>query len=145
MTRMNSTIAAQTAREIRRKLKSVNLAPGAIRSKTYSGGNSITITFTDASPSAIKEIHQICQPYIMGHFDAMNDSYVYDNHPGHDGLQVKFLHVNNNMSPQMSQQIDTFGRQRFRYYEPNRDRHRLFTGSLPHFWDQRQAEAPTQA
>ena len=145
MTRINSTIAAQSAREIRSKLESANLAPETTRSKTYSGGNSITITFTDASPSTIKEIQQICQPHIMGHLDGMNDSYVYDNHRGHDSLQVKYFHIDNKMSPQMSQQTDTFGRERFRDYEPSRDRKRLFTGHMPHFRDQQKAEELTQA
>ena len=140
-----ATIAAQAARQIRSKLKIADLTPESVRSKTYSGGDSITVAFTDASPSTVKLARQTCQPHLMGHFDPMTDSYIHDRHRDPNLPRVYFIHVNNQMSPQMGQQIDAFGQEHFQDYDPNRDRHRLFAGDLPHFWDQHPAKAVTSA
>lgn len=86
------TTAALTAKAIRKELK--EKFPNVrfrVFSENYSLGNLVNIIFTDPTIRHA-DVWNICEKYQEGHFNAMTDSYEYDNKI--EGLpQVKFVTV----------------------------------------------------
>ena len=102
------TTAARAAAAIRAQLKSTGLA-FTITSKNYSGGNSVTIRLTDAKPAIVALVKELTGKYQIGHFDGMDDSYVYSNRNA-DLPQVQFAFVENDMTDATRQRVYDFGR-----------------------------------
>lgn len=91
---------AQVATLCRQYCKSINVA-ASVRSKSYSGGNSVTIHLENIHPDIIKKIENHCGQYQAGHFNGMEDIYEYSN--TNDGPQVKFIFVENAWSDEYYQ------------------------------------------
>jgi len=89
------TEAAKVAKMIRQQLKKAGIK-ARVTSKTYSGGDRVNIDLKDQPPWVIDAINSGVSKYIMGHFNGMDDIYEYSN--ANDGLQVKFIFVNNEFS-----------------------------------------------
>lgn len=91
---------AKAAAMIRKELKT-NGINATVRSKSYAGGSSITVSVNqDITPAAKREIEFYCGQFEQGHFDGMTDCYEYSN--CRDDLpQVKFVFVNVNYSDEM--------------------------------------------
>jgi hypothetical protein len=88
---------AAVAALIRAKLKKHGI-PGSVRSKSYSGGESVTVSIdSDILPATRKAIEAFAHGFQYGHFDGMTDSYEYSN-SREDVPQVRFVFVNVNYS-----------------------------------------------
>lgn len=130
--------AAKAARDIRRKFKVKGIV-ARVRSSNFAGGDSIRVDLTDAPPSVFAEAAQIAHLHQYGTFDGMTDSYSYDrSHPNLN--QVRFVHVNNNMSDAMVARIVAFCEERYNDYGDRAEyermalRHHTFEGQ-PHVLD----------
>lgn len=93
------TDAAKVAKEIRTKIKELGIK-ASVKSKNYSGGDSVTVYVSDIRPEIEKQIEEICKPYQMGHFDGMTDCYEYSNW-NKDIPQTKYLFIENRPSDEM--------------------------------------------
>ncbi len=101
MTKQTSSHAG-AAKLIRAELKKRSIK-GRVNSKSYSGGNSITVTIEqDINPEAVKSISDFCDQFEYGHFDGMDDSYHYSNRRD-DIPQVKFMFVSVDYSEKIRQ------------------------------------------
>lgn len=99
------TNAANAAAWIRTELKKAY--PGlkfTCRSETYSGGNSVRVTYTDQPAEKHKAIEALLAKYEYGHFNGMDDIYEYSNRR-EDVPQVKYLFVTNEMSDEKRQEL----------------------------------------
>ncbi len=65
--------ARNTRRELKAKFPGVKFS---VRSKGYSGGNDINVSWTDGP--TVKEVQKITSKYEEGSFDGMTDCYNYD-------------------------------------------------------------------
>jgi hypothetical protein len=93
--------AAQVAKLIRAELKKMGVK-GSVRSKNYSGGDSVSLDVTDQPPWVIEEIEAFTDKFQYGHFDGMQDLYEYSNRRD-DIPQTKFLFVTNNYTKETCQ------------------------------------------
>lgn len=76
MTNTTKTEAAQVATLIRAQLKKAFPGmPFAVRSKNYSGGDSVTVGWTNGP--AVDAVQAIAEKFEAGSFDGMTDSYTY--------------------------------------------------------------------
>lgn len=67
---------SDTAKEMRKELKRVwPSVKFSVRSKSYSGGCSIRVEYTDGPTT--KQVDEVIQKYQAGDFDGMTDSYSY--------------------------------------------------------------------
>lgn len=91
-----TTTAATAAAAIRAELK--NAFPGikfSVRSETYSGGNSVNVSYIDGIDE--KRVEKLLAKYQYGHFNGMED--IYENTNRRDDIpQVKYLFVRREMS-----------------------------------------------
>jgi len=104
-------ISAQTAKAIRAELKKA--FPGIkfrVTSKSYSGGNSVSIDYTDGVLTS--EVKDVVSKYEAGHFDGMTDSYEYSN-TNADLPQVKFVMVSREMSDDAQEKIFQYIKENF--------------------------------
>jgi hypothetical protein len=70
---------ALAAAAIRAELKRHNI-PASVTSNGYSGGSSVRVRIKkDILPATLKEIEMFCDHYVYGHFNGMDDSYIYSN------------------------------------------------------------------
>lgn len=99
----NTTTAATAAKEIRKELKAkFPTVKFTVKSKSYSGGNSINITWFNGVTES--DVNEITSKYEMGHFDGMTDMYEYSN--SRDDLpQVKYLFLNRNYTQEVMQSV----------------------------------------
>lgn len=89
------TEVAQAAALIRKELKTnLPAVKASVTSKSYSGGNSITVDVTGASDEATALIERIVAKYRRGNFDGMTDSYEYNNR-NREIPQANYVFVNN--------------------------------------------------
>jgi len=96
------TESAKAASIIRKELKANGLNV-TVKSKNYSGGNSIDVTIhKDLTPAGVKEVTAYCDQFEMGHFDGMRDLYEYSN-TRNDIPQVKFVFVHVDYSDEIHQ------------------------------------------
>jgi len=97
------TIAAQTAQEIRKVLKTTYpKVKFTVTSESYSGGNSVRVGYTDFIPTT--EIDKLLSKFQYGHFDGMTDMYEYSNKV--EGIpQVKYLFVERKMSEMVKNEL----------------------------------------
>jgi hypothetical protein len=90
------TMAAECASAIRKELK--EMFPGvkfSIKSQTYSGGNSVRVSWDDGPTE--REVKTVVGKYQYGHFNGMEDLYEYTNVIS--GLpQTKYLFCDREMS-----------------------------------------------
>lgn len=85
----NHTAAAKL---IRAEIKKRGIK-ASVRSKSYAGGESITVRIeTDMTPAAREAIEAFCSQFQAGHFDGMTDSYDYSNRRS-DLPQVRHVFV----------------------------------------------------
>jgi len=97
------TTAAHAAKDIKAKLKAA--FPGvkfSVKSDTFTGGSAVRISYEDGP--TLDAVKAISDPYQYGSFNAMDDSYSYDNRD-EDIPQVKWVNVSRDMSPQTRQAI----------------------------------------
>lgn len=94
---------AAAAAAIRAELKRRGIA-GTVRSKSYSGGSSITVQTTDLPWRVAVDLKVFCSDYQNGSYDSMEDCYRYDNR--REGCpQVKFVFVENRASDKLRARI----------------------------------------
>ena len=89
------TQAAQVAKAIKKELK--EYYPNikfSVQSKNFTGGNDVTISYTNAVPS--KNIEKLIRKYEAGHFDGMTDMYNYDY--AKTGITAKYIFVERHIS-----------------------------------------------
>ena len=129
------TEAALAAAAIRRKLRQENIPTSSISSKNYAGGNSITVRLVDAPPETVRKVELACKTHEMGDFDPTTDTYHVRPAADPDTPRVRFVHVENRMSPELQQRIAAFAQEALPDHDPFWDIHRLFEGRLPHFWE----------
>ena len=160
--RRQMTPAAQAARAIRQELKAAGLRVDSVRSENFAGGDAVDIRLTNAPPNVAAQAEEIAARHRGGYFDGMTDTYVGQRDP--DTPQAKYVMAENRMTPQMQQEIWDYARQRFpdlkdapAAIEEAGDRmygndpaaawvHRLFSGTLPGYWESRdQPRAETAA
>jgi len=102
------SIPAQAATMIRNYLKANNIA-GSVKSEIYSMGSSVNVYVTDLEPEVLDKLRTFANQFQYGRFDGMQDLYEYTN--SRDDLpQVKYVFVNNTLSPELSQEIWNFAR-----------------------------------
>lgn len=88
MTNTTKTEAAQTAQAIRTELKRAFPGmPFSVRSKNYSGGDSVRIEWTNGPD--VDSVNAIAARFEAGSFDGMTDSYTYN--PDRKGPTTKFV------------------------------------------------------
>lgn len=92
----------EVAKLIRKYLKENKIPYTSVKSKTYSGGDSVTISLYDANPEQVKQVEIEADRYEIGTFNGMTDSYEYNNR-NKDIPQVKFTFVNVEFSDKMKQ------------------------------------------
>ena len=160
--RRQMTPAAQAARAIRQELKAAGITVESVRSENFAGGDAVDIRLTDAPPEALERVEEIAARHRGGYFDGMTDTYVGQRDP--DTPQAKYVMAENRMTPQMQQEIWDYARQQFpdlkdapatikeagdRMYGNDPAAawvHRLFSGTLPGYWESRdQPRAETAA
>ena len=97
------SIHAETAKAIRTELKKVfPLIKFTVTSQTYSGGNSVHISWNDGPTS--ERVGQVVYKYQYGHFNGMED--IYENSNRRDDLpQVKYVQVRREVSEETKQNI----------------------------------------
>jgi len=87
---------AQAAKQIRIELKKVFPSTTfRVTSKTYSGGNSIRVSWIDGQTS--EQVNKIIDKYQHGNFDGMTDSYEMNNCRS-DISQVKYVFAEREIS-----------------------------------------------
>ena len=100
------TTAAQTAQEIRKVLKHIHPEiKFQITSKSYSGGNSVEIQYTNGV--ATKEIEKIVNCFEYGSFNGMEDIYEYTN-TNKNIPQVKYIFVNRHLSETIEEEAKKY-------------------------------------
>lgn len=110
MAKQLSTHAA-AAKMIRQHLKSIGV-PCKVRSESYSGGNSVSVTVGDVNPQLRKELQAYVDQFQQGHFNGMTDSYEYSS--GRDDIpQVKYTFLNVDYSEDLKQKAYEFICNRF--------------------------------
>lgn len=93
-----STVA-QCAAAIREELKTAfPNVKFAIRSRSFSMGNSVDIDWTDGP--LVSEVEKVTGKYQYGHFDGMNDIYEYSN-KNSDLPQAKYVCEHRTISPEL--------------------------------------------
>lgn len=92
---MTISTHAAAAKAIRTELKK-NGIQARVTCKSYSGGDSVSVSINNQAPWVVAKIENFCNQYQMGHFNGMEDLYEYSNTS--DLPQVKFVFVNNNYS-----------------------------------------------
>lgn len=96
---MANTPHAEAAKMIRRELKQT--FPGVkftVRSKSYSGGSSVNVSWTDGPTQ--RDVEAVINKYQRGHFDGMYDMYEMSN-SRKDIPQVKFVFANRTYSSEV--------------------------------------------
>lgn len=102
---------AHVAKLIRAEMKARGIK-GTVRSKSYSGGCSVTVRIEDQAPEVAKSLDQFTKQFESGHFNGMTDCYEYTNHRS-DIPQVKFVFVENVASDGMRANIWAYCRNHF--------------------------------
>ncbi|NWJ46501.1 MAG: hypothetical protein HXX08_11530 [Chloroflexi bacterium] len=141
MTTRELSTAAQAAKLIRADMKSEYPdLKVRVTCHNFAGGDSITVEFYDQPPEVEEAIKKLLHKYEFGHFDGMTDMYEYSN--WNDALpQTKYLHIDNNRSPEMDAKLEAFALSLYgedspqtKSYEIHTTMHRLFRDTYPYFW-----------
>lgn len=90
---------ARTAKEIRTLLKSMNI-PARVTSTCFAGGDAVDVHLTNQPPEIIEQIKTLTAKYEYGHFDGMDDLYVYSNNRT-DIPQTKYLMIDNSFDDEI--------------------------------------------
>lgn len=97
------TTHAEVAKAIRQELKkSFPNTSFRVRSKSFSGGDDVSIDWTDGP--TVKEVDSLIGKYQYGHFNGMEDIYEYSN-SRKDIPQTKYLLTSRGMSDEIRKQI----------------------------------------
>lgn len=97
------SIHASCAKVIRQELKiQYPQTKFEVRSETFSGGNSVDVSWTDGPTT--EQVNKIIKKYQYGHFDGMIDCYEISNR-NDDIPQVKFVQTQRTMSDETKQKI----------------------------------------
>lgn len=92
-----TTEHAKASRSIKQEL--IKAFPGvvfSVKSKGYSGGNSVDVFWTDGPTT--KEVDAIIGKYQQGHFDGMTDCYEYNSHRPATNGTTKYAFANRHIS-----------------------------------------------
>ena len=101
--RTQPTEHAQAAKQIRAALKAAYPKIAfRVTSKSYSGGSSVTVHWTDGPTS--HAVDAVLQPFEYGSFDGSQDLYEYTN-VRDDLPQVRYAHASRSQSPEARQAI----------------------------------------
>lgn len=97
------TESAKTSQAIKSELKKAfPKVKFSVKSSNFAGGNSVSISYTDAILRS--KVEEITDKYQYGSFDGMNDIYNYDN--SNDSIpQVKYVNVQRNMSNEVGAEL----------------------------------------
>ena len=128
--------AALAAAAIRKDLKIAGIKVDSVRSRSYAGGESVTVQMTDSSPDDYERAEQIAAPYQYGHYDIGDDLYRADNR-NDDIPQAQFVRVENWPSPAMLERIRAYAALHLDDSETVGVfawEARIFNGSLGDFW-----------
>lgn len=106
------TQAAIAAKEIRARLKQAGII-ASVKSQNYSGGNSVNVSLTDATPATVKTAQSIARAFQSGSFDGMTDCYNYDNSRDDLPAQAKYVFVNNHLTDATAQKVWDYVRTHF--------------------------------
>lgn len=98
---MTTSTHAAAAKMIRAELKKHGIS-ATVRSKSYAGGDSITIGLINELPATVAAVKAFAGRFEMGHFDGMRDIYEYSNRNS-DLPQVKFVFVQNDLTNEVRQ------------------------------------------
>lgn len=148
MNDLQESTAAQAAAMIRKELKA-NGVKATVRSKTYSGGDSVTVTLADPLPAVRREVEAFCDKFQAGRFNGMEDIYEYDN-ANADLPQVKFVFVQADYSAELKQAAKEYIAANFcglEGFEVDRMAYQALSGSLGvvgwrcSFWTDRKPRA----
>ena len=102
---------AEVAYRCKKYLKELGIKCST-RSSSYSNGSSVDVYMTDVHPQIRNDIESELKKYQDGHFNGMEDIYEYSANP--ENLpRVKYLFVNNEMSPNMHFKIAEFLQKKF--------------------------------
>ena len=94
----NKTTAALCAADIRKELKKeFPDIKFTIKSQSYSGGNSVRISWFDGPPSVV--VREFTDKYQYGNFNGMEDIYEYSNNRTDLPHQVKYVFASSEISP----------------------------------------------
>ena len=137
---------AAAAKAIRAEIK--KLLPqikAKVRSECFAGGNAVDVYVSDLCPAKQKLLKSIIDKYQYGSFDGMTDCYDYDNKRD-DIPQVKYTHLNLDISDQLTQEIEGFLKARYdeRYFLNENMRTlvwRHYTDTESVFWENRKEQA----
>jgi len=82
----------------------------SVKSRTYAGGNSVDVEWTNGPLS--QEVNRIVGKYQYGHFDGMTDCYNYTN-SRNDIPQVKYVQIRREVSEDIKQAVFEECRKRY--------------------------------
>ena len=99
----NQALAAKMIREYMKK----HGIKGAVTSKGYAHGSSVSIYTNDTRPQIAKELRGYAKQFEYGHFDGMTDCYEMSNVRS-DLPQVQFVTVNNDMTLTFRAKVHAF-------------------------------------
>lgn len=109
------SIHAETAKVIRLELKlHFPTTKFKVNSSTFSGGNSVDITWTDGP--TYDQVMEISQKYEYGSFNAMNDMYEHTN-SRKDIPQVKYVQARRNISDEVYQHAFDYLKRTHQYFD----------------------------
>jgi hypothetical protein len=69
----------------------------SVTSEKYSGGDSLTVRWTDGPCQ--KQVSEIADNFLAGHFDGMTDSYNYTQNAWHIFGDTRYMHYKHDFSP----------------------------------------------
>lgn len=81
---------AQVAKLLKKKAKELGINVTRSRSKSFAGGDSVSLRFDSGSDDAVKQLEDYSHQFKQGHFDGMSDIYEYSNSRD-DVPQTKYL------------------------------------------------------
>ncbi len=93
------TEAAQAAAMIRKELKKQGIECN-VKSKNFTGGDSVSVTVYDQSDAAMNKIKKYCGQFEAGRFCHYSDMYEYSNDRS-DVPQAKYVSVRNAISDEL--------------------------------------------
>lgn len=124
------SVHARAAKNLRRELKEAFAgAKFSVRSSTYSGGNSVDVSYTDG-PS-YDDVSEIAKKYQGGHFDGMQDIYEYNSSSFSNAVgivlgTVKYVSVQRSITEELKAQVKTDIQESYANHLEDHDLDRIF-------------------
>lgn len=102
MTKRTVSIQSQVAKLIRAEFKKAGITDVKVKSSKSGHSGKVDITVVDKSPKQVEDIKKLVAKYKCGHFDGMQDMYVYSN-TNKDVPQVEYIFVSMDYSKELKQ------------------------------------------